>query len=1110
MRVVLSQKRAQNHFAPMARAANGSAFVASKPARKRKLDLRLHLKAFNALHSIWRWTHGRFSRQPQWHAFVDWQAYYSACLHPDASHGLVEHGGPYVGDFARQMQLVEEVIAGREPTIVSAPPGCGKSRFALELARQVEQTHPRWQVVFVRHDEKVVRQELPDLVDSKRTIFIVDDAHECPELVELLATACARSTATAPPHLICLTRSTARARVSRAINNALPHGMIRQIDLGRPPLKLVRTLIDQLLPESSPHHRDTIARFVRQSYFGAVLVCSMLRRETRLPQTFQRHDLRDRICRESLRGAADGLCPIEAALRALAVYAALGPVPKASADACEWAAELSGLAPATVNTLTDRVLEARLFQQDPLALMRPTPDLRGDLILEQACLDAHGKPTPFSTELLQLLLEAEPVATAGNCANIGQLFGTTQDVDIVSSFALERARTIPVGKPADALELLRSTQPLAACRPATVVELVRILETREILRRKPPAAELIGSESVEITACSLLMSAGEVDSTAVPVALALGRDLHVASGDVARSRAYVLEQLKAYCKFEKGRTLAHAQAVVDTLRAWVSDSDAESAALAASLNARFLTLELEGQQVQAVRDIVIDTLTRAMAHGDPTVQRAAIESLERYADRQGTVDQTWPDGSLPQLTRETEQLSAALVKLVKGSGSLPVSAAAELQGWSWWAQQPEALHRAGVAILGAIPSCDAYRLWKLLYAPRLPLRTALPEATPAGAEDRQQYVLTLATARAADTVEQARQLFDTLDLRTPDIGPWRALWLAVLEQSPRIPTPHHVGAVVAEFVRCYPEVAWSFVNQADAEGPLFAVLPFLLMELGKLDRARRSTEARGVPAATRLEEAWLLALSSTSDFDEPERAILARGLESTDSDTVHRAAEALLGADSANRSSAFRKVFGVIAHRPTDSELWDLAIERFVTWAEAVLPPRSGKATDEMAQAADELITLLQTYGSQLRWGFQRHTRQLANALAIVAVLRPRRVQDWMQRAWGQAEAAGGGWSDESPLTVGRLSEVMRLIAESPASAQWIDTFLDWMKRNVQLGGVGALGLAELCSLDDIRVGELAQAIRAQPTDASQNALAEFVSHRKKRERPRSGVGATD
>jgi hypothetical protein len=790
---------------------------------------------------------------------------------------------------------------------------------------------------------------------------------------------------------------------------------------------------------------------------------------------------------------------------------------------------LSGLAPAAVEALLTRALSAGLFQDDGQGLIRPAPDLLGDLILEVACIDAHGKPTPYSTQLLERVLEVAPLAIARNGVEVGQLFGTDQDVDLLTKIVLERARTIPAGGQWEVLALLQTTLPLAAHRPATVIEMVRIMEAREILRREPPAAELFGANSIEMHACALLMAAGEADSAAVPAALSLGRHLYAASREDARSREHVLGALGACCRFETGRGVGHAQAVVDTLRSWVGEPEREAVALGASLSAQFLTLEAEGRrdekdaatsspaplnpvpEIWAVRDVVIDTLAHGMSHPDATVQCTVIACLERFAKHSGTPDRDWSDRWAPQLGREMERLSAALIELTqKARTALPVLSAAELQGWHWWTQEQDVAQRAGMAILRAIPNSDAYRLWKLLYGPQLPLRTALPEPPPAGLQDRLQYVRALAAAREEDALEQARQLFDSLELRSPDSGAWRSLWLLVLGQSPRMPIHHHANVVMGEFARRYPEVAWSFINPADADGPFFAVLPFLLLELGKQDRARRSTEARNVPRGSRLEEVWLRALSFTVDFDEPERALLARGLESADPEAVHRAADALLAAASADQLTAFRNVFAVIARLPADSGLWELAIQRFVNWAEGVLPPRLDPPTDEMTRVADGLTALLQSHSSHLRWGFQRHTRQLPSALAIAAMLCPRRLQEWMRRDWGQTRAHQGKWSDESPLSVDRLAEIMRLIAGSPAAAQWIATFLDWMKRDTQLGGIGALGLAELCSLDDARVDEASQAIRAHPTEASQKALAEFVNHRKRRERPGSGIGATD
>jgi hypothetical protein len=1073
------------------------------------------LKVLNLLRLLGLGAWGGFAQQPSWRGFVSWEAYYRPYLGTAAGHALIQHTGPLVGDAARQIELINGMVAGRGPAVICAPPGCGKSRFALELARRIEKGGQRWQVVFVQHDESAVREELHQLTQLQRLVFVVDDAQECPELVKLLAVACAQGTATAPLHLVCLTRSTGRAPVTQAINSVFPPGAIQEIELGRPSQKLVRALIDQVLPKSSPLHRDTIERFVRQSYFGAVLVCTLLRREGRLPQSFQRQDLRDRVCREPLRDAVQGVCSIETALRALAVYAALSPVAKANVEVRELAAQLSALAPASVDILIERVVMAGLFQEYGRARIRPIPDLLGDLILEEACLNAQGQPTPKGTQLLERLFEVDSVTTVHNCADIGQLFGTAEDVDLVSKLILERARRVPPDSKWDVMELLRTCVPLSVRRPATVLELAGILEARGILRRRPPAAELYGIDSIEMDTCALLMRAGEVDPIAVPVALRLGGDLYAAARGDARSQKRVFELLEAHCKFEIGRDLAHAQAVVNTLRAWVSECDAQTAALAASLSAQFLTLGVKGQQevglsmtflrsglkpapeVCAVRDVAVDTLVRGMAHADISVQFAAVGALDHYAGGQFPPEQVPLDAWRPQLTREIDALSVALTQRVKSTKSSSLCAIAELRGWRWWTNELELLQHAGITILESVPDSDDYRLWKFLHAHQLPARTVVPKDDFRDAQTRLQYFQAAGVHSEEEVAARARELFDALDSRYPNIAAWRALWLGVFEQSPRMLLDHKAAVVVGEFARRHPDAAWSFVNETDADGPLFVLLPFLLVELGNLDRARRARGAERVRAGTRLEEAWLCALWGVQEPNEAERALLVRGLVSKDPDTVHRAAAALLSASHGERMGAFRAVFAAIAQRPADSALWELVIERFVHWAEGVLPPRPIEPDQDAVAVAAELVGLLQTQSSSLRWGFQTHTRQLANALAILAVVQPQQLQDWMRRAWARPQNHSGAWTDESPLSVSRLSEMMCRITDSSVAVQWIEVFVDWMRREPQLGRFGALGLAELCSLDDTRVGELAREIGAHPTEASLTAFAEFVHHQK-------------
>ncbi len=974
---------------------------------ERLISLGSRFKFLGALRSLG-------TRRPNWRAFVDWQTYYRPYLGADSGPALIKHTVPWIGDEVRHTELIDALAAGRRVALVWAPPGCGKSRFALELARRLEAGGDRWQPLFVLHEAAVVREELPELAQLERAVLIVDDAQNCPDIVETLA----RATATQSLHIVCVARTSGRFEVARALGDA---GAIHELNLGRPNPKLVRNLIDRLLSKTSPMHRDTIDRFVRQSFFGAVFIGTLVSREKKLPQSFQRQYLRDHFCRQPFIEPTRDVCPVEPALRALSVYAALAPCAKQDAAIRETAAELSGLTSEKVELLLNRLLAAGVFQEDSHGRVGPAPDVLGDLILEEVCLDIQGKPTPYSSHLLGRVFALDATTAMRNCGEIGQLFAAANDVDLLSKLILDRARTVSRDNAAAVMQLLQLCQPLAVSRAATVVEVASILESRGILRRDSP------TDNVELNVLALLLSAAraQVEPTAVTTALALGRDLYVSSLPDENARREVRELLESASGFAAGRSVEYCRAVAQALQAWVADANAQVAAAATSLSGQFLRIESlqPSAEIGAVRDIAVETLVRGIAHANAGIQCAAVAALEHYAQHTGEPDEALREDWHPQIAREVGNLSAAMIKLVKASPSLPVWACVELQGWLWWSRDLKELHEAGTAALQAVPDSDAYRFWKSLYAQRLPLRIDIPSQ---GAE-RLEHIRGFATHDPAQSLEQAQQLFNTLDPKHTEPGAWRKLWMSVLEQTPAGRMDSRADVVVAEFARRHQTQAWSFITEPDPKGVLFAVVPILLVELRKLDTARASRVAQEVLPGSKLEGVWLQALWSVQDLNEGESTILARGLGSPEAATVYRTARALLSATEIDRVGAFRRVLATVSRHPTDEELWALIIEHFVQWTEGLLgrPEVTLTPTEAMSAVGDALIALFQSQGGQVRWGYQRHTGQLPAVFAILAIVQPKGLEQWMRMTFGTPGGSTGQWEDACPLSNRRLRESM-------------------------------------------------------------------------------------
>jgi hypothetical protein len=1049
----------------------------------------------------------RFARQPKWRSLVDAQTYYRAFLEDSPGRALVDHRGPLVGDERRQIEITDALAAGRKVFLVSAPAGCGKSRFALELARRLGKVQRSWDVRFVRHDEDALRQELPELTRSKHLVLIVDDAQNCPAIVELLAAEAAH--AQQPTHLVCLARASGRGAVAEALANHFPVGEPLEIDLGRPDAKLVRELIDKLIPQLSPHHRDVIRRIVAHSYFATVLLCSRVARQKNLPQTLSTKNLREYVIRQPIAQAVRELTTTEKALSGLAVYAACAPVRLGDHAIRASAATHSGLAVADVEVLEQRALEAGLFQVDARGLLQPVPELVGDLILEETCLNEQGRPTPLGHSLMRALFDAYHDPITRNCADIDRLFSTSTRVDVLSELVLERAGGLSAETRVEALPLLESCSGLALCQPATVLRLIEVLSAKEILRADPPARELDNADNLEVQAQFLLMKASEQDPTVVPRAMEYSRRLVARARTCAGSYQALRDNLTAACRFAIGRPAAHTLAVLDVLSGWVDSPDVETAELAASLVHRFLQLEMRTHrweqgvsaaisialsptaEICKLRDRALEILIRCVRHSAPAVQYAAADTLRHWAHGYNNLTDELRERWAPQLNRELDTLAESFSKLASSTTHLPVKAAIEHQAWRWWIGDLNLLAHSGAKrILEALPDAKPYSLWKALHEAALPVfRAQLDESVEPRL--RADHLRPLLEPAAERTVQLAKELFDQLDPLCGDSSAWSALFISALSALPRQPLQPQAPLYIAEFVRRHPDAAWSLITEESANGPLGMILPTLLVELRRQDPVRWQESIQRSLPGTRLFEVELRALCGASELDSAERTMVSKALQMDDPGVVHLSAQALLNAAPAALAPGLTAVLAVLPGRPADERLWELTLDAFARWGSHVLSaPEGEEAGPETRAISGELLKLLRAHGRTLSWERGPHTRRLATVVAIFAVAVPHTLKSWIRELWS---ASADAVDSDLPLSTARLSEVVRLIAQSPTASYWQKQFIEWMTEEPELAVLGARGLAGMCGLTHSCVVPLVTRIVQRQEDASLDAVGEFV-----------------
>ena len=1007
---------------------------------------------------------------------VGWQSYYRNSLEATPGSTLIDHRGPYLGSEARHTELIDAIAAGKSAFLISAPAGCGKSRFALELARRLERAQRSWEVRFVRHDETALAEEVQDLPKASRLILIVDDAHDCPALVQRLASVCSAQ-GPSQTHLVCLTRPAGRASLIEALASHFPVTEPLEMDLGRPGPKDIRALIDALIPQLSPHHRDVIRRFVADSYFAAVLLCSSVARQKKLPQTVSTKNLRDYAVRQPIAQAIGDLCPHEKAFRALAVYAACAPVRAGDAVTRSSAAMHAALAVSDIEVLEHRILAAGLFEADGQDLIRPLPAL-GDLILEETGLDDQGRPTAFGKALIRALLEQRRYEQViSNCGDVGRLFSSQERVDFLSELLLERANELSPENRPEAAEMLDGCARLAVRQPGVIVHLIEALTARGVIRAVPPPLELARADNAEASAQRLLMSAGECDPTIVPRALEYSRQLLQGLRAAADGHRALLDTLTEFCQFAVGRPLAHVTAVLDVLKKWSEDSHAQTAELAASLVHGFLRLEMPirrrkpdapplvsiglnpADDIWKLRDEALDVLVRCANHASPAVGYAAASSLRHWAIgyRKLTheVLQRWE----PQLNRELDLLVAAFGRLGSATTHLPVRAAVEQQGWQWWMDGAELfISRGGSRILALLPESAAYSLWKALHVATLPI-FPVPLDESIEPHRRRDHLLPFMEPSAERAVDLARELFDRLDLLCHDSSAWSALFVSAVSELPGQPPHPRARVYLREFIGRHPGEAWSLVSEEVADGPLGSLLPTLLPELRGRDTLRWHEAIQRALPGTRLFEMELGALCSTGELDPVERAMVSKALELDDAQIVHLSAQALLSAAHPALGAGLTAVFASLPRHANDTRLWELTLDAFARWGDHLLTSPAGEEADPARAASGELLRLLRTFGSSLSWDQGPHTRRLANVLAIFAVAVPHTLKSWMRQ--------DGIAASDSVLSPARVLEVVRLLAKSSAASFWQKQFVEWIAEEPQLAGIGASGLVELGGLGD-------------------------------------------
>lgn len=314
---------------------------------------------------------------------------------------LLRHDLPLVGRQAELDELVEAVAAPSVRVVVlTGRGGIGKTRLLREAAEVLCGTNKR--VLFVLDGGALSAEVIEDLPLEDAVVF-VDDAHR-PDLA--LAPLLAATRRTDPLTIVLGARPAGLDRIvdSCARAGLEPHQTVELRRLDGLDSQAVQALAEQALGGGPSTQVQRLAEATEELPLltvvgGRLLASGAFSTDDQTGPEELRRSVMYRFVAEQ-RGRITPRVPEAQAQELLTLLAALGPLDTANEALVELIAEELGVAQSKFRRWLGDVQDAGLLLQRGNK-RRLTPDILGDEVLFDACVDQQGRPTGRALELWQ-------------------------------------------------------------------------------------------------------------------------------------------------------------------------------------------------------------------------------------------------------------------------------------------------------------------------------------------------------------------------------------------------------------------------------------------------------------------------------------------------------------------------------------------------------------------------------------------------------------------------------------------------------------------------------------------------------------------------------------
>lgn len=632
---------------------------------------------------------------------------------------VFSHDWAMVGREAEIARLVDELAndVSNPVILVTGPGGIGKTRVVKEGTRLFERKHKRTSVRFLSAARDPDRASLEALGRGNK-VLVIDDAHDREGLGVLIEYAADPRNRT---RLLIVTRPYAEQRIRNELGifNIVDPPTLTLDRLGRAEM---RELVEQVLTEFSGQREwaDSVVEIAGDSPLVAAMAARVVARDG-VPTELARREkgLRQIILSRFTNVITGNLgAPSDAPLLR-AVMEVLAVIQPFHIDdrgiACLVRKTRGEFAPGEITRAMKILLDGGVIYKRG-HLHRLMPDLLGDFLIEESCIGADGKLTPFAE---QIAIEVKDQQLVQVLVNLGRMDWRRADGDPSQSDLLE-----PIWAKLRAIDSeydgrIEAVEAVAIYQPSQALRFVEAqIERDRILSQFPTILRQVAlSPEHRRAALRMLWDLGRDDA----------RDLPPHPNHAIRVLAELIgyEEHKSFA-FNQDLS-AFAFGLLDETDAWdsvyspldVLEPLLSGQGLTTSSTSRAISLSpffVDHKVVGSLREKLIDRVIALLFDTYPrTARRAAIFLNNALREPYGMMNSVAPDDLRADYQAEIAATIDKLGAAVRGRQLAPWTLIGLVRSMSWHAEFDEgALGDAVREIFDDLPHDLGFRLYACL------------------------------------------------------------------------------------------------------------------------------------------------------------------------------------------------------------------------------------------------------------------------------------------------------------------------------------------------------------------------------------------------------------